>query len=226
MALARWAATVGGYTMGSRVLGFLRDILIASIARRRARGGRLLRRLQAAELPAAAVRGGRVQCRLRAAVRGHAGARRAGGGQVVRRRRSHRPAVDAAGARDRSPDRDAVADACARARLRRRAGEDGADRAAHAPHLPLHPPDLAGFPPRRGAELALSLRRGRGHADPAQSLPDRRPARARALDRNAGPRARRGRDGGRDRAVRLADRRSVARRHVAPPPLCPGSRRG
>ena len=31
MALARWAATVGGYTMGSRVLGFLRDILIASI---------------------------------------------------------------------------------------------------------------------------------------------------------------------------------------------------
>ena len=29
MALARWAATVGGYTMGSRVLGFLRDILIA-----------------------------------------------------------------------------------------------------------------------------------------------------------------------------------------------------
>ena len=31
MALARWAATVGGYTMGSRVLGFLRDILIASV---------------------------------------------------------------------------------------------------------------------------------------------------------------------------------------------------
>jgi len=31
MALARWAATVGGYTMGSRILGFLRDILIASV---------------------------------------------------------------------------------------------------------------------------------------------------------------------------------------------------
>ncbi len=31
MALARWAATVGGYTLGSRVLGFLRDILIASV---------------------------------------------------------------------------------------------------------------------------------------------------------------------------------------------------
>ena len=30
MALARWAATVGGYTMGSRILGFARDILIAS----------------------------------------------------------------------------------------------------------------------------------------------------------------------------------------------------
>ena len=30
-ALARWAATVGGFTMGSRVLGFLRDILIAQI---------------------------------------------------------------------------------------------------------------------------------------------------------------------------------------------------
>lgn len=31
MALIRWAATVGGYTMGSRVLGFTRDILIAAI---------------------------------------------------------------------------------------------------------------------------------------------------------------------------------------------------
>ena len=31
MALARWAATIGGYTMGSRVLGFARDILIASV---------------------------------------------------------------------------------------------------------------------------------------------------------------------------------------------------
>ena len=31
MALVRWVATVGGYTMGSRVLGFARDILIASI---------------------------------------------------------------------------------------------------------------------------------------------------------------------------------------------------
>lgn len=31
MVLARWAATVGGYTMGSRILGFLRDILIAQI---------------------------------------------------------------------------------------------------------------------------------------------------------------------------------------------------
>jgi putative peptidoglycan lipid II flippase len=30
MALGRWVATVGGYTMGSRVLGFTRDILIAS----------------------------------------------------------------------------------------------------------------------------------------------------------------------------------------------------
>ncbi len=30
MALVRWVATVGGYTMGSRVLGFARDILIAS----------------------------------------------------------------------------------------------------------------------------------------------------------------------------------------------------
>lgn len=29
-ALGRWVATIGGYTMGSRVLGFLRDILIAS----------------------------------------------------------------------------------------------------------------------------------------------------------------------------------------------------
>ena len=31
MALVRWAATVGGYTMGSRVLGFVRDILIAAV---------------------------------------------------------------------------------------------------------------------------------------------------------------------------------------------------
>ena len=30
MALIRSAATVGGYTMASRVLGFLRDILIAA----------------------------------------------------------------------------------------------------------------------------------------------------------------------------------------------------
>ena len=31
MALGRWVATVGGYTLGSRLLGFIRDILIAAI---------------------------------------------------------------------------------------------------------------------------------------------------------------------------------------------------
>ncbi|MFP6740916.1 MAG: lipid II flippase MurJ, partial [Alphaproteobacteria bacterium] len=31
MALIRRAATVGGYTMLSRILGFLRDILIATV---------------------------------------------------------------------------------------------------------------------------------------------------------------------------------------------------
>ncbi len=31
MALIRWAATVGGYTMASRVLGFVREILIAAV---------------------------------------------------------------------------------------------------------------------------------------------------------------------------------------------------
>jgi len=31
MALGRWVATVGGYTLGSRLLGFIRDILIAAM---------------------------------------------------------------------------------------------------------------------------------------------------------------------------------------------------
>ena len=31
MALGRWVATVGGYTLASRLLGFIRDILIAAI---------------------------------------------------------------------------------------------------------------------------------------------------------------------------------------------------
>ena len=31
MALIRFAATVGGYTMASRVLGFVRDVLIAAV---------------------------------------------------------------------------------------------------------------------------------------------------------------------------------------------------
>ena len=30
MALGRWVATVGGYTLASRLLGFVRDILIAA----------------------------------------------------------------------------------------------------------------------------------------------------------------------------------------------------
>ena len=31
MALGRWVTTIGGYTLASRLLGFIRDILIAAI---------------------------------------------------------------------------------------------------------------------------------------------------------------------------------------------------
>ena len=103
--------------------------------------------------------------------------------------------------------------------LRRRAGKARSDRAAHAPHLPLHPPDLARVAARRRAELALSFRCGRGHADPAQPLPDRGLARPFALDRNAGARARDRGHGRRNRSIRLVDRCGLPRRDVAPPAL-------
>ena len=134
--------------------------------------------------------------------------------------------MDAARARHRGADRDAVAHARAGAGLRRRARQARTDRAAHAPDIPLHPPDFARLPPRRGAELALSLRRGGGDADPAQSLPDRRPARARTLDRDARACAGGGRHGRRHRSVRLVDRRRPARGNVAPPASAPAHARG
>ena len=47
MSLARAIATVGGFTLLSRIVGFVRDIVLSAFAGLRRRGGRLLRRLQA-----------------------------------------------------------------------------------------------------------------------------------------------------------------------------------
>ena len=212
--------------MGSRVLGFLRDILIASVLGAGPVADaffvafklpNFLRRLfaegafNAAFVPLFAgslERDGR------------------GGGQVVRGRRSHGPAVDASSAGHRRADRDAVADARAGAGLRRGAGEAGTHRAAHAAHLPLHPADLARLPPRRRAQLALSLRRRRGHADPAQPLPDRGASWPFSLDRDAGARVGYRSYGRRDRGS--SSGWSLRRRGRACRSACagPGSRRG
>ena len=147
LALVRHIATIGGMTMVSRVLGFIRDMLIAAMLGAGARGRRLLRRLQTAQPVPQPVRRGRLQRGLRAAVR-RTRSQREGPAAGPRLRRA-RPSRSCCGrcwpspCWSRSPCRWCMHGAGAG--LRRRAEQLRPGRRAHPHHLSVPAVRLAGL---------------------------------------------------------------------------------
>ena len=177
MSLGRAVATVGGFTLLSRVVGFVRDIVLSAVLGSGAVADALLRRLQAAELLPPPVRRGRLLGRLRAAVRARAA------GPRPRRRRWP--------SRARPMPRccwccvpfslllmlaHAAGDGAAGARPARRRADLRHGRRVRPHHLSLSAVHLAGLALWRRAEQHRPLRPCRGHADPAQPRADRRGA--------------------------------------------------
>ena len=148
--------------MVSRVLGFVRDILIAADAGLGRGGGRLLRRLPLSQSVPPPVRRGRLQLRVRAAVRQAAGGRGPRSGAQVRRGGAGGPRVRAPAADRRRRDRHAVPDARAGAGLQRQPGEVRPRGAAHPHHHALPAVHVGGGAAVGRAQLGRQVRRELG----------------------------------------------------------------
>ncbi len=208
--LLRSVATVGGYTMLSRLTGFARDMLIAALVGAGPVADAFFVAFKLPNFFRRLFAEGAFNAAFVPLFAGRLAAEGERGRARLRRGRAGRLGGDAAGLRDCAAARHAVADVRLRARLLRRPGEVRPRRHADAARLSLSAVHLAGVVLRRHAELARPVRRRRGDADPAQPRADRRADRACPLRADAGPRAGLGRRGGGRGAVRLARRRARA----------------
>ncbi len=161
--------SVGGFTLLSRIMGFLRSIVTAAILGDGALSDTFMVALRAAQFLPQHLCRRRVQRGLRATLCRAAGDEGRGGSGAFRRRDLLLADGGAVRAPGRGADRDAVDRGGDGARFRCKARRGGARDGAVAHHVSLSHPDRRGGADLRHAQFARAFLGGGGMADLPQS---------------------------------------------------------